>query len=94
MEVFAGTALLLLWGLAYGGASVSLQTWMLKAAPEAREAASSLFVAAFNLSIAFGALLGGLAVDGIATAAVLWVAGAFCLLTAVKVSTARTPADQ
>ncbi|MFD8020201.1 MFS transporter [Streptomyces lavendulae] len=65
----AGTGLLLAWGLAYGGVSVSLQGWMLKAAPQAAEAASALMVAMFNFAIAAGALVGGLAVDGIAVRA-------------------------
>ncbi|MFB7595863.1 MFS transporter [Streptomyces sp. NPDC056160] len=81
--------LLVVWGLAYGGVSVSLQTWMMKAAPQASEAASSLFVAAFNLSIALGALVGGLAVDALATTSVLWVGGALVLLTALTAWSAR-----
>ncbi|MFG3439399.1 MFS transporter [Nonomuraea sp. NPDC047897] len=87
----AATAVLavIVWGLAYGGVSVSLQTWMLKAAPQATEAASSLFVAAFNLSIALGALLGGLVVDGFGTFAALWLAAAF-LLSSILVVTAHT----
>ncbi|MEU7896160.1 MFS transporter [Nonomuraea sp. NPDC049152] len=79
----SGTVVLVAWGLAYGAVSVSLQTLMLQAAPDAGDTASSLFVAAFNLSIALGALIGGLAADGIATTAVLWVAGSLALLTAL-----------
>ncbi|MGW4469941.1 MFS transporter [Nonomuraea sp. NPDC004354] len=82
----AGIALLVVWGLAYGGVSVSLQSWMLKAAPQATEAASSLLVATFNLSIALGALLGGLAVDRLGTVAALWLAAAV-LLSAFAVTT-------
>ncbi|WP_406291599.1 MFS transporter [Embleya sp. NBC_00896] len=81
----AGIALLLVWGLAYGGVPVSLQTWMLSAAPRATEAATSLFVAVFNLSIAIGALLGAFVVDGITTAAALWTGAAFTLLTGLTV---------
>ncbi|TGA95284.1 MFS transporter [Streptomyces sp. MZ04] len=86
-----GTLLLAVWGLAYGAVSVSLQTWMLQAAPNAAAAASALFVSAFNLSIALGALLGGLAADGLATRAVLGVGGVLALLTALTVA-AGTPA--
>ncbi|MEU9251954.1 MFS transporter, partial [Streptomyces sp. NPDC048270] len=50
----AGTVLLLAWGLAYGGVSVSLQRWMLTSAPASAEAATSLMVAMFNLAIAAG----------------------------------------
>lgn len=74
-------AVLLAWGLAYGGVSVTLQTWMLTAAPRATEAASALFVSVFNVSISLGALLGGLAVDGLATQSVMWLGAGVVLLT-------------
>lgn len=81
----AGTVLLLAWGLAYGGVSVSLQSWMITAAPAAAEAASSLMVAMFNLAIAAGALFGGLAVDGISAPAAPLGGAALMLLAAVTV---------
>ncbi|WP_078906538.1 MFS transporter [Streptomyces sp. NRRL S-378] len=81
----AGTALLLAWGLAYGGVSVSVQGWMTKAVPAAAEAASSLMVAMFNLAIAAGALLGGLAVDGISAPAAPLGGAALMLMAAVTV---------
>jgi predicted MFS family arabinose efflux permease len=37
--------------------------WMLKAAPDAVEVASSLYIALFNLAISCGSLAGGLVVD-------------------------------
>jgi predicted MFS family arabinose efflux permease len=58
-------------------------TWILGAAPGAAEAASSLFVSAFNLSIALGAFAGGLAVDGVAATSVLWI-GAVLVLAAAR----------
>ncbi|MFF8266940.1 MFS transporter [Streptomyces sp. NPDC016562] len=84
----AGTTLLLAWGLAYGGVSVSLQSWMIKAAPAASEAASSLMVAMFNLAIAAGALGGGLAVDGISVAAAPLGGAVLMLLAACTVRAA------
>lgn len=75
----AAAVLLLLWGLAYGAVSVSLQTWMMKAAPDAVEAATSLFVAVFNLGIAAGSLLGVPSVDALGLRANLWLAAA-CML--------------
>ncbi|MFE5489658.1 MFS transporter [Streptomyces virginiae] len=83
----AGTTLLLAWGLAYGGVSVSVQGWMVKAAPAATEAATSLMVAMFNLAIAAGALLGGLAVDAISAPAAPLGGAALMLLSAVTVWT-------
>lgn len=81
----AGTVLLLAWGLAYGGVSVSLQGWMIKAAPEDAEASSSLMVAMFNLAIAAGALSGGLVVDGISVPAAPLTGAALMGMAAVTV---------
>ncbi|MCX5379996.1 MFS transporter [Streptomyces sp. NBC_00091] len=84
----AGTTLLLLWGLVYGGVSVSLQRWMLQAAPQAAEAASSLMVAMFNFAIAAGALAGGLAVDGVSVPAAPLTGAALMLSAALTVAVA------
>jgi predicted MFS family arabinose efflux permease len=73
-------AILVLWGLGYGAVPVTFQTWILDAAPDTAEAATSLYVSAFNLSIALGALVGGLAVDGIGTTSVLWIGGGLVVL--------------
>jgi predicted MFS family arabinose efflux permease len=62
---------LVVWGLGYGGVSVTAQTWMTVAAPDARETASSLFAGVFNGAIALGAVGGGLVVDGFGPTAVL-----------------------
>jgi len=85
-----GAILLIVWGLAFGGVSVGLQTWMIKAAPQAVEAASSLWVAVFNLSIGFGALAGGIIVDTLTLQGALWLGGACALLAALAIWTART----
>jgi predicted MFS family arabinose efflux permease len=84
-------ALMAVWGLTYGGVSVSTQTWLLASAPGAREGASSLFVAVFNGAIALGALLGGLVADGIGITAVMWLGGALAAL--VTTAAGRAPAD-
>jgi predicted MFS family arabinose efflux permease len=86
-------ALLILWGLGYGAVPVTFQTWILDAAPDATEAASSLYVSAFNLSIALGALFGGFAVDGIATTSVLWIGAVLAMLTVLVVGGARRAAS-
>lgn len=54
-----GAIILILWGLAYGGVSVGLQTWMMKAGSSSVESATSLFVSIFNIGIAFGSFMGG-----------------------------------
>jgi predicted MFS family arabinose efflux permease len=58
-----GVLTVITWGFIYGGVSVTLQNWMLKAAPDAAEAATSLWVCVFNLAIAAGAFVGGTVAD-------------------------------
>lgn len=92
-------AVLVVWGLGYGAVPVTLQTWILQAAPRATEAASSLYVSMFNLSIALGALCGGMAVESLTLASVLWIGCGLALLAllvllaggATKDSPGRTP---
>ncbi|MGE8248542.1 MAG: MFS transporter [Stenotrophomonas bentonitica] len=78
-----GAMALLAWGLAYGGVSVGLMTWMMKAAPGAVEVASSLYVGAFNIGIASGAWMGGQALDRYGLTANLWLAGGFAVAAVV-----------
>ncbi|MDO3700287.1 MFS transporter [Micromonospora sp. C28SCA-DRY-2] len=71
---------MLAWGIAYGGVSVTGQNWLLRAAPGAAEPVTALFVAAFNLAIAGGALLGGRVVDAAGPAAAAMVGGGLVLI--------------
>ncbi|MFD3790009.1 MFS transporter [Streptomyces cyaneofuscatus] len=91
-SVALAAVLMVVWGLSYGGVSVSTQTWILLASPDAREAASSLFVGVFNGAIALGALIGGLAADGIGITAVMWVGGALAVGAPVTIVVGRAPA--
>ncbi|MGW3344408.1 MFS transporter [Nonomuraea rubra] len=84
-----GIVLLAVWGLAFGGVSVSLQTWMIKAAPRAVEAASALWVAVFNLAIGLGSLVGGVIVNAVTLRGDLWAAGGLLALAGVAVWSAR-----
>lgn len=72
-----GGVALLVWGLAYGGVSVGLMTWMMQAAPRAVEISSALYVGVFNVGIALGSWVGGLVVDGLGLTGNLWLAGGF-----------------
>ncbi|MBT2428995.1 MFS transporter [Streptomyces sp. ISL-112] len=90
-SVALAAVLMVVWGLSYGGVSVSTQTWILLASPGAREAASSLFVGVFNGAIALGALIGGLAADGIGITAVMWVGGALAVGALVTTTVGRSP---
>jgi predicted MFS family arabinose efflux permease len=70
-----GGAVLLVWGLAYGGVSVGLMTWMMQAAPRAVEISTALYVGVFNIGIALGSWAGGQLVDGWGLHATLWLSG-------------------
>ncbi|MCA6973883.1 MFS transporter [Pectobacterium carotovorum] len=74
---FGGGIVLLIWGLAYGGVSVGLMTWMMKAAPRAVEMASALYVGVFNVGIALGSWVGGQIVDSSGLITTLWLAAGF-----------------
>lgn len=76
-----GGVVLLAWGLAYGGVSVGLMTWMMRAAPHALEIATALYVGVFNIGIALGAWAGGQVVDGFGLTTNLWLAAGFAALS-------------
>ncbi|PDP87392.1 MFS transporter [Glycomyces fuscus] len=92
VTVLGAGVLMVVWGLAYGGVSVSAQSWMMRAAPEEREAVSSLFVGVFNGSIALGTLVGGLVLDGAGGTALLWLAAALTLGALATALVGRAPA--
>ncbi len=76
-----GILILLLWGAAYGGVSISLMTWMTQAAPNAIEVATSLYIAVFYVAIASGAFIGGSVIDLLGVNGNLWLATLGALLT-------------
>ena len=84
-----GIAVLLLWGLAYGGVSVGLMGWMMKAVPHALEIATALYVGVFNIGIALGAWGGGRLLDGIGLHANLWAAAVLAASALLMVATSR-----
>ncbi|WP_433501401.1 MFS transporter [Sphaerimonospora sp. CA-214678] len=81
----SGSILLILWGFAFGGLPVSVQTWIIKAAPQGIEAATGLNTCMFNLAIALGALFGSLIVGVVTVTGVLWVAAGLVVLTSIVV---------
>ncbi|MFD8822224.1 MFS transporter, partial [Streptomyces sp. NPDC059605] len=76
-------ALLVVWGVAYGAVPVCSQTWFARAAPEAPEAASVLFTASFQATLALGALAGGAVLDRVSVSAVMALGGATAALAVV-----------
>lgn len=87
-----GIIVLILWGIAYGGVSVSLQTWMMKSAPSGVEVATALFVAIFNIAIAVGSFAGGRIVDQFDLGTNLLLAGILPSLGILLVLKAQRPA--
>jgi predicted MFS family arabinose efflux permease len=75
-------ALLVMWGLGYGGVPVCSMSMFAQAAPESREAATVWFTSSFQAVLSIGALLGGLVVDAWSVP-VAMVAGGLCALVAV-----------
>ena len=84
----SGVLLLMVWGAIFGSVSVSIQTWILRTAPNT-EAATALMAFTFNMSIGLGAMLGGRVVDGTSLPISMWVASGLFLLGALLVW--RTP---
>ncbi|MFV0135978.1 MFS transporter [Streptomyces sp. HMX87] len=82
----ASAALLAVWGVLYGGVSVSAQNWLAAAAPGAREAASGLFAGVFNAAIALGAFTGGRIADGPGLPYVLGAGAGLALLALAAVA--------
>jgi len=89
----SGGLITLLWGLAYGGVSVSLMTWMMIASPRSIEVATSLYIATFNIGISLGAVTGGQLVDkyGLVTNALM--AGATTGLALVVIARVKIRAE-
>lgn len=82
---WSGGALLLVWGLAYGAAPVTLQTWVLGAAPHSAEAATAIYCFVFNLAISVGALASSIVVDAMGVQTVLPGAAVVVLLALLTV---------
>ncbi|WP_049580552.1 MFS transporter [Streptomyces sp. SBT349] len=87
----ASAVLVVVWGLAYGGVSVSMQNWLMAAAPAAREAASALFAGVFNVAIGLGALLGGRAAELSGPGGSLWLGGVLAASALLVTAAARPP---
>lgn len=78
---------LAVWGLAYSGMPVALQTLVLRGSGKTGQAATSVYVLVFNVSIAIGALVGGIAIDTRGPAAPIMAGLAFCTLSVLANAT-------
>ncbi|TVP45920.1 MAG: MFS transporter [Halomonas sp.] len=80
----SGVMLLMAWGAVFGSVSVSIQTWILRTAPNT-EAATALMAFTFNMSIGLGAMVGGRVVDSASLPIAMWSASGLFLLGALLV---------
>lgn len=90
-----GAMVLLFWGLSYGGISVGLMTWVMKAESRTLEIATALYVGVFNISIGLGSWAGGQLFDNFGLLSNLWFASgcaACALLLISSVAYRRTEA--
>ncbi|MFC9691925.1 MFS transporter [Kribbella sp. NPDC056951] len=83
-------ALLVVWGLGYGGVPVCTMTMFAAAAPQAREAATVLFTSSFQAVLSMGALFGGLVVDAWSVHTAMTLGGVCAALTVGVVTWSRT----
>ncbi|MEU7138230.1 MFS transporter [Nocardia sp. NPDC046473] len=90
-SLWLAVVLMVAWGLSYGGVSVTTQNWAFAAAPDAREAASSLNAGVFNAAIALGALVGGRAADAFGISSAMWLGGALALVALTIAAASRAP---
>jgi predicted MFS family arabinose efflux permease len=81
--------LLVFWGLAHGGVSVSTQAWGHAAAPDAPEASSAVLVGVYNGSIALGAFTGGQFADHLGITTVTWLPALLATAALIVVVRAR-----
>ncbi|MES2074330.1 MAG: MFS transporter [Pseudomonadota bacterium] len=81
----AVTALIVVWGLAFGAMPISVQSWMFSAMPGTMEAGGALFVFTAQVALASGALVGGLSVDHLGVSSAMSVGGLFALAMAVVI---------
>ncbi|QIH98898.1 MFS transporter [Rhodococcoides fascians A21d2] len=96
--VFAVVAIAL-WGLAFTTLPVCIQSAVVRAAPGDADKASAIYVVAFQLAIATGALVGGVVVDvsgivAVTAAATVLVAGALAVVLLARNTFPRTDAQE
>ncbi len=79
-----------LWGFAFGILPVGFQTWMVRVASDEAESAGGLLVAAFQVAITVGAVVGGVLVDGLGPFGAIGYLAAGTLAAALLVLASRS----
>lgn len=76
----AVTAVVLLWGVAFGAIPLCVSVWMQDATPDLPEAGSAMFVGIIQVAIAVGSSVGGTIVDHAGIPVDFWFGSALALL--------------
>lgn len=77
--------LVIIWGGAFGGLPVALQTWMYTASGDDKESGQVIFNSLFQWALAIGALVGGAVFDLHSVAAAIMMGGTLSLIAALIV---------
>ncbi|MGW0246901.1 MFS transporter [Nocardia goodfellowii] len=83
---------LALWGVSFGAANLCQINLTLAAAPDTFEAAMSINTLAYNISIALGALIGGLFADRVGVTSAVWLGVALMAVSLLVTLAARRKA--
>ncbi|WP_026871884.1 MFS transporter [Inquilinus limosus] len=81
----ADSAMVALWGVAFGAVPVAWSTWLTRTVPDEAESAGGLLVAAVQLAIATGAAAGGAIFDLSGALGVFTAAGLILLVAALMI---------
>jgi DHA1 family inner membrane transport protein len=81
----AMSLIVFIWGAIHTSGMVITQTWLTRAAPEAHEFATSLYVSFANAGIALGAWLGGVAIETYGAGGIIACGLGFALLSLVAI---------
>lgn len=87
----ANTAMVALWGVAFGAVPVAWSTWLTRTVPDEAESAGGLLVAAVQLAIATGAAAGGAIFDVSGALGVFTAAGLVLLVAAAMITVGIRP---
>lgn len=74
-----------IWGAIHTSGMVITQTWLTRAAPEAHDFATSLYVSFANAGIAIGAWLGGVAIESYGAAGIIVCGLGFAALSLIVI---------
>lgn len=82
----AAVGLVIVWGFAFGGLPVCLQTWMYRSSSHSPESGQVVFNSLFQCALAAGAFAGGETVDRIGVPGAAWLGAALALVAVLTIA--------